>query len=367
MKKLIFIIITALSAACNHTSTTKDPGNYTMNGDTIIIPENSILKEKLKIEKVKSEPYQFKLTTTGIVKAIPNKYAQIASPFAGRIVKSFVKLGQHVSVNSPVFEISSPSFFVAGKGYYQAKQEMLLAEKNLKREQDLLKHGVGIQKDVEEAEVNYELTKRDLENSVASLKVYHVNPDEMVLGQPLIVRSPIDGEIIDDKIVIGQYMKEDAEPIAIVAELSKVWVVGQLKEKDINAIHESDEVGIKISGIPDLSIKGKVYHISEMLDEETRSVQVFIECDNKARNLKPGMYVTTQFSEAPNEAILISTTSILQMEGSSFVFVQLGGNKYMKRLIETSGTDNDRMILKSGLRTNEEIVSQGGIYLLEAI
>jgi membrane fusion protein, heavy metal efflux system len=367
MKKLIFIIITALLSACNHTSTTKDPANYSINGDTIIIPEKSILRDKLKIETVKSEPYRSKLTTTGIVKAIPNKYAQVASPFAGRIVKSFVRLGQHVSVDSPIFEISSPSFFEAGKAYYQAKQEMLLSEKNLRRQQDLLKHGVGIQKDVEEADVNYELTKKDFENRIASLKVYHVNADELILGQPLIVRSPIEGEIIDDKIVIGQYIKEDAEPIAIVAELSKVWVVGQLKEKDINAIHESDEVGIKISGMPDLMISGKVYHISEMLDEETRSVQVFIECDNRERNLKPGMYVTTQFSEAANQAILISTSSVLQMEGSSFVFVQLGGNKYLKRLIETSGTDNERVILKSGLKANEEIVSQGGFYLLEAI
>lgn len=367
MKKLIFIIITALASACGHDSTTKEAGNYTVSGDTIIIPDKSILKEKLKIETVKPESYRFKLTTTGIVKAIPNKYAQVASPFAGRIVKSYVKLGQHVSLNSPIFEISSPSYFEAGKAYYQAKQEMLLAEKNLKRQQDLLKHGVGIQKDVEEADVNYELTKRDFENRVASLKVFHVNPEELALGQPLIVRSPIEGEIIDDKIVIGQYLKEDAEPIAIVAELSKVWVVGQLKEKDINAIHESDEVAVKISGMPDLMISGKVYHISEMLDDETRSVQVFIECNNKERNLKPGMYVTTQFSEAANETILIPANSVLQMEGYSFVFVQLGSNKYLKRKIESQGTDNDKVILKSGLKTNEQIVSQGGFYLLEAI
>ena len=79
------------------------------------------------------------MTTTGIVKAIPNKYAQIASPFAGRIIKSFVKLGQHVSVDSPIFEISSPAFFEAGKSYYHAKQEMLLAEKQMKRLEELNK------------------------------------------------------------------------------------------------------------------------------------------------------------------------------------------------------------------------------------
>jgi membrane fusion protein, heavy metal efflux system len=367
IKKLIFIILTAITAACNHKTDSSDQGNYIAKGDTIFIPEKSNLREKFKIEKVREEPYRYKLTTTGVVKAIPNKYAQIASPFAGRIVRSFVKLGQHVSVDSPIFEISSPAFFEAGKSYYHSKQEMLLAEKQLKRQQDLLKNGVGIQKDVEEASVSYELSKRDYENCIASLNVFHVNHDELVLGQPLIVRSPIEGEIVEDNIVIGQYMKEDSGPIAIVAELSKVWVVGQVKEKDIHSIHESDEVDIKVSGMPEVEIKGKVYHISELLDEESRSLQVYIECNNSSRNLKPGMYVTTQFAESTNNAILISNTSVLQMEGSSFVFVKLTGNKYVKRLIETSGTDNDKAILKSGLKVNEEIVSQGGFYLLEAI
>jgi cobalt-zinc-cadmium efflux system membrane fusion protein len=302
-----------------------------------------------------------------VVKAIPNKYAQIASPFAGRIVRSFVKLGQHVSVNSPVFEISSPAYYEAGKAYYHAKQEMMLSEKQMKRQQDLLKHGVGVQKDVEEASVNYELTKRDYENCVASLKVFRVNPDELVLGQPLIVRSPIDGEIVKDDIVIGQYMKDDSAPIAIVAELSKVWVVGQVKEKDLHSIHESDEVDINVSGMPELDLKGKVYHISELLDEESRSLQVYVECDNRARNLKPGMYVTTQFAESTKNAILISNSSVLQMEGSSFVFVKLPGNKFLKRNIETAGTDNDKAILKSGLKEDEQIVCQGGFYLLDAI
>jgi cobalt-zinc-cadmium efflux system membrane fusion protein len=367
MKKIIFIAVAVAAMACGQKKAEKEEADYTVKGDTIILREKSIIGKKLTIEAVKSEPFRSKLTTTGVVKAIPNKYAQVASPFAGRITKSFVRLGQRVGLNAPIFEISSPSYFEAGKAYYQAKQEMQLTEKQLKRQQDLLKNGVGIQKDVEEATVNYEVAKRDYENCAASLRVFHVNPEEMVLGQPLIVRSPIEGEIIDDKIVIGQYIKEDAEPIAIVAELSKAWVVGQVKEKDIHAIHESDEVGITISGMPELAIKGKVYHISEVLDEETRSLQVFIECDNRMHNLKPGMYVTTQFAETTNDAILIPNSSVLQMEGSSFVFVEAGKNRYIRRPIESQGTDNNKVILKSGLNSNDKIVSQGGFYLLEAI
>lgn len=366
MKQILFICIVWLVVSCQNNTNQGSSANYVIKGDTVIIPESSNLKEKIKTAFVSSSPYKHKLSASGVVKAIPNNYAQIASPFAGRIIKSFIRLGQNVAVNAPIFEISSPSFFEAGKAYYQSKQQMQLAEKNLRRQQDLLKNGVGIQKDMEESEMNFELSKRDYENSIASLNVYHVNPDELVLGQPLIVRSPIAGEIVSDNIVIGQYLREDAGPVALVAELSKVWVVGQLKEKDINNVHESDAVEIEVAGMPGLNIQGFVYHISEMLDEETRSVEVFIECENKGRNLKPGMYATVQFSEKTNNSILIPASAVLQMEESSYVFVKTKGNGYLKRLIETSGTDNDRVIMKSGLRPNEEIVTAGAFYLLDA-
>lgn len=40
-----------------------------------------------------------------------------------------------------------------------------------------MKNKVGVQKELEEAEVNYELKKKDYENMVAALKVFQINPD----------------------------------------------------------------------------------------------------------------------------------------------------------------------------------------------
>jgi cobalt-zinc-cadmium efflux system membrane fusion protein len=174
------------------------------------------------------------------------------------------------------------------------------------------------------------------------------------------------GEIIDNKIVIGQYLKEDAAPVAIVADLSKVWVVGQVKEKDLRFIHKLDEVQIKIAAFPDRIIKGKIYHVYEIVDEDTRSVQVLIECENKERDLKPGMYVTVRFIGTPEPAILIPTKAVLQLNDNQIVFVQVGKDKYQRRKIETEGTSNEKVVVKSGLKSGEVIVSEGGIFLLEA-
>lgn len=352
--------------ACNHKGEIQEKSDYKVSQDTIIIDDNSPIIEKLETMLVTSKPYSNELTTSGTVKAIPNNFAYIVAPFAGRITKSFVRLGQEVKAGAPIFEIISQTYFETGKSYYQAKEEMYLTLKNLKRQKDLLSKGVGIQKDVEEAEVNYAIKKKDFENAIASLKVFQVDTADFVLGQPLIIRSPIKGTIVENNIVIGAYIKEDSEPVATVAELSKIWVAGQVKEKDIRYITENMNVKISLCSFPDETIDGQIYHISSLIDENTRSVEVFIECDNVKKIMKPGMYVTVHFINEKEDAILIPTKAIFQMHDVSYTFIHLGKNKYIRREVDIMKSVGDSTIIKSGLLPNEEIITNGGIYLMEA-
>jgi membrane fusion protein, heavy metal efflux system len=366
MRKLILIsIIGSVFASCNHTSPVKETTDIKNTRDTITISPNSSILNKLTKQNISKRQYTFQLITSGTVKAIPNNYALIAAPFAGRITKSFVRLGQEVQAGSPVFEISSPAYYETGKAYYQTKEEMFLAHKNLLRQNDLLKKGVGVQKDLEEAEVNYALKKKDFENAYASLKVFQVDTTDLVLGQPLIVRTPIKGTIVENNIVIGQYIKEDSNPVATVAELSNIWVAGQVKEKDIRYITDTAEVGIKLIAFPEKVIKGRIYHVNSIIDEDTRSIQVLVECHNTDRLMKPGMYVTAQFNHTVKDAIVIPSSAIYQMDDAGYVFLDLGNNRFVKRKIEILTQDNDSALIRSGLEPGDNIVINGGLYLLE--
>lgn len=368
MKQLLLLLLPAMVLCSCHSNKKDDEVALavTLKGDTIQIGAQSPILARLKTETVKREPYSMEFSTSGVVKAIPSNYAEIASPFAGRISKSFVRLGQKVAPGSPIFEISSPSFFETGKAYYQAKQEMELALKSLRREKDLLENKVGVQKELEEAEVNYELKKKEYENTVAALKVYQIDPDQLVLGQPLVVRSPIAGEVVTDRIVIGQYIKEDAEPIASIANLSKVWVVANVKEKDLSMVQGLENVEIRLVAMPDHPIPGKIYHISEMLDEETRSVEVLIACDNTDRLMKPAMYGTVKLSDKEADMIRIPTSAILQEEDNCYVLVSLGDNNYRRQQITAGVGGTDQTVILSGLTPGETIVTTGAFYLLDA-
>ncbi len=361
----ILIVVTSLNA-CRNKVETKEEQPFSVQGDTIVIPVQSAIAPKIKIETVTEEPYRLELITAGIVKTIPNYYAEIVPPFSGRVTKIHLKLGMKTQAGTPLFEMVSPDFTEAQKNFFQAKSEYHTVRLSLKRQEDLKRHGVSSQKDLEEAKSNFEVREKEYQNAIASLKIFGVAVDRLVFGQPLIITSPITGEVITNEVVMGQYLKSEDPPKVKVANLKTVWVVGQVKEKDIRFIHKLDGATIELAAYPDKKIKGKIYHVDEIVDEATRSVQVLLECANDDRTLKPGMYVTVNFIDTPVNTMFVPAKAVLQFNDESFVLVQIAKGKYKRRNVKTGISDNGRIEILYGLKPNETIISQGAFYLLEA-
>lgn len=360
------IMMITIASSCKQQAAPKEKTGLAQHGGIITIPDHDPLRAKLKETTVDTESYRVQIETAGTVKAIPTQYAEIAPPFQGRVTRSFLKLGMKTTPETPLFEISSPDFIGAQKVFFQEKLQMQQAQRALKRQNDLVAHGVGIQKELEEAQMAFEVEKKEYENALIGIKIFKANPEKLSLGQALTVYAPIKGEVIENKVVLGQFIKDDAASVAAVANLSKVWIVGQVKEKDIRYIHEKDGCEVEIAALPGTKIKAKVYRIDRTVDEETRSIQVFIECNNDSMALKPGMYVNVNFMDAPASVITVPTKALLQMNESSFVFVIGADGRYSKRKVETAGSTGDRVVIKSGLKKDEKIVSEGGFYLLQA-
>jgi len=125
-----------------------------------------------------------------------------------------------------------------------------------------------------------------------------------------------------------------------------------------------DEVTVQIAAIPGRSFIGKIYHIGEMVNEETRSVEVLIACDNIDRVFKPGMYVNLRFKDAPHPRILVPAKSVLQQENTQFVFVKIDKDRYEKRAVQTGGSSDGYIIISEGLANGETIVDEGGVLFL---
>lgn len=357
---LLFIFICFV--ACKKEKLENEKKDFLIKGDTVYVDKNNILNSMLKLSNTETVTYSKEVIVSGTVQPIPTQFAYIAPPFAGRIIKSYIKLGQRVNTNTALFEISSPNFTASQKEFYQAKSSKELAQKELKRKKDLIKNGVGSQRELEEAMSSLEIAEKEYENASAALRVYQVDPENMTLGQFLTVRSPISGNILNNNIVTGQYIKDDSEPIATVADLSQVWVAAQVKEKDIRFIHEDDNVEIQISAYPGKIIKGKVFHIEQKVDEETRSIKVLLACSNINELLKIGIYTTVHFFDKCSDYIQIPETALLQGEKETYVYVELETDTYVRTPVEVVALKDGKVIVSKGLKNGSRIVSEGGYY-----
>ena len=388
MYKLILIFLIVFFAACQNSENRKpdpkatphgkmghqhrrnrgnnypvEPKNAFVSGDTAFVPSGSPLRTKLKMYTVNNQDYNAQFTTTGVVKPLPGHMAKVASPFEGRIVRSFITLGQKVNTGSSLFEVTSSDYLEYVKTFFQAKRERELVEKNYQRKKDLLETGISSKREFEEAKLEFDLAEQEYEKSAAILKILGLDPEKADLTQPLIVRSPITGEIVKTDITVGQYIKSDAEAIVTIADINKIWVVANVKEKDLGAISLNDQVEVFTESMPDHPIKGVVNYIGDIMNQETRSVEVFIECQNPLHSLKCGMFVTVLFYHELNDAIIIPASSVLQDYDQSYLFVQLGQDVFVKKQVTVNSTGDRKLIVHSGLKTGDIIISEGSIYL----
>jgi cobalt-zinc-cadmium efflux system membrane fusion protein len=337
--------------------------NIMIRGDSVFIPGDSPVCSKLKLQIANSQEYLVQFTTTGVVKPLSGHLAEISTPFEGRVVKSFTKLGQKVNKGTPLFEVNSSEYLESLRMYMQARHEKELAEKNYQRKKDLTDAGVDSRKEYEEAKLQLDLSDKELKKTTAILKIFNINPADADLEQPLIVRSPIRGEIVTDNVTVGQYLKSDSDPIVTVADLDEVWIVARVKERDLGTIGLHDKVEIYTESKPGTPVNGSVDYIGNMMNEQTRSVEVYIECENADHFLKSGMFVTVRFYHNLPDVIIIPGSSVLQDYDQSFLYLKEGPDVYVKREVTVTSIPDKRLIVNSGLASGDTIVAEGAIYL----
>jgi cobalt-zinc-cadmium efflux system membrane fusion protein len=360
---IICVLFYAVSCQNKNQSTEEVQTEIRTSGDTVMVNEKSPILGHLITQKTSVQDFSAAFSAVGTVRPVSGKLAEIATPFAGRIFKTYVRLGQKVGAGSPVFEFSSSELYDATKAYFVAQSANELAQKAYNRQKELAANGVAAQKDLEQAQSDAMIASQEFEQAKATLSIFNIDLASLKMGQPSKVVSPIAGEVVKSNITIGSYVKEDAGPLVVIADLSRVWVAAQVKEKFSGAIKSGDSVQVISNANPGKIISGTVYYISEMLDEETRAVEVIIDCNNTDKALKLGMFCDVRFSGSPVKAIILPSTAIMKEQDNDYVLIELSKGKYVRRVVESETVSQDKVLVKNGLQEGENVVVQGGIYL----
>ncbi|MCQ2274664.1 MAG: efflux RND transporter periplasmic adaptor subunit [Bacteroidales bacterium] len=361
------IILISLLAACSNSQNqeSQKENGVVISSDTIVVDPTSSVASHLVVEVVSDTFYSRSITTTGVVSAIPSCYAQVAAPFGGRVVRSLVTIGQVVKKGTPLFEISSSDYSEVVKNYLQSQSELALAKKNLTRTKDLHDNKVSSDKDLDEVQLAYNQALEEFNHAKAVAQEYQMDLTHAEVGRPMVVRSPIAGRVLQNDLVVGEYLKEDADAQIIVADLAKVWVKANINENDALLLDGVTDAEVCLVAAPDSAIAGKVVYLGGMLDAETRTVQTLVECANIRGKMMPNMYANVMLRARGHNCVIVPKGAVLQGEGIRYVLVQTDEHKYERRQVMVESVDTQHYVVLSGLRSGERIIAQGAYYLVD--
>ena len=197
---LLFLVVLMLTS-CGRNQTPQPAPSFIFKGDTVFVDTQSALFTRLSFAVASEQPFARQIEAPAVIAFNPTQLAQVIIPFSGRVTRSHTQLGQSVGAGTPLFEIISADFVEAQKEYFQAKSERELAQTNFQRYQELFNNGVASQRDLDEARNEFELADKEFRNATAIAGIFHSNPARMTVGEPLVIRSPIAGEVIERESV----------------------------------------------------------------------------------------------------------------------------------------------------------------------
>ena len=322
-------------------------------------PATNSGSEMVKTIVVQQQVVADELTIAAKVSPDPAKLVHIFPPASGRLLRVEVRPGDRVAKGQTIAVLESSDVAQARSDYEKASTEVDRTTKAYNRAKLLLDHGAFSQREYQQAESDWIEAKSELARAAERLRVLgvplHGSSNEVALT------APGSGSVLDLAAAAGELSKstDNANPICTIADLSNVWVIGDLFEKDLAAVHAGEPVEISFSAYPGETWTGKLSVISDAIDPQTRTVKVRVVLPNPDRKLKPEMFGTIRVRRPESKAIVVPASAVLREGGDSAVMVQTKPGSYERRLVTIRHADANQAVIGSGLNAGEIVVVQG--------
>ena len=206
--------------------------------------------------------------------------------------------------------------------------------------------------------LNFDINDRVKEGDVLAL----LQTPEL-LGKPLELKAPLDGIITERQATVGELAGKDTK-IFTISDPTDLWVIAEVKERDIAALHLDEEATFTVLAYPNETFLGKVVRIGNRVESASRTHDVRIAVRNEDGRLKPGMFADVEIATtALKDALIIPDTALQSDEEGQMIFVALDGSKFEKRPVKIGMEQRGRVQILEGVKEGEKVVTDGSFIL----
>lgn len=296
---------------------------------------------------------------TGTVTFDPERVAAVGARISGRVSRILKFPGDPVKAGDVLAELESAELGQAQSAVLAARAHTEAANANEKRESQLAEAHVSSQRDAELARATAASARADLHAAEQRVRALGGNNASREIGI-LSVTSPIKGKIVESHVSRGQSVEPSAT-LFRVADLGRVWIELAVFERELTHIAPGNEVEISPQTNLGVVLKGKVAHVSDTIDVETRSGDVRVVVDNLDGSLRPGQSVLARVRTmmTPSAVILLPRDAVISIDGKPTVFVAHDETSVEPRSVVTGARDGNRVEIVTGLAPGERVATSG--------
>jgi multidrug efflux pump subunit AcrA (membrane-fusion protein) len=150
----------------------------------------------------------------------------------------------------------------------------------------------------------------------------------------------------------------------MVSNLNTLWALLDAYEKDLPFISMDSTVTIESPLSPGKKFKGEITYISDLIDEQLRTVKIRVVINNSEGLLKPNMYIQGRIENTSdaNNTLVIPDEAVQNLEGEKVVFVLEEEDIFTVRHVSLGLKIGRLRIITGGLSASEKLVIKGAFY-----
>lgn len=304
------------------------------------------------------------------VQANENELAEVTTLIRGRVIKVHVDVGQDVKKGALLALLHSMDLGVAEGDYLKAAARLHEAELAHARAKELYENKAVSLAELLRREAAMRTAQAEARETKNRLELLGVPPDEIerldrqhTIKADVPLRAPFDGRIIMRNITRGEVV-ETHQKFFTVANLTDVWVVGNVPEKDVRFIRKDQKVDVVLAAYPHAIFSGTITYVGDTLDPATRTMRLRVTVPNPDRLLKPEMFAVIRvYAASSPDELSLPIEAVQNGPAGTMVFVQRGPGEFEARAVKLGYEQGDLVQVLGGVRAGELVVTKGSFAL----
>ena len=372
-----------------HEPATTQPDKHDDHAHEVKLTPEAVQRYGIRVETVTAQPLRPVFTAPARIEFNAEQMAHVGAVVRGRVTEMKARLGDAVKKGDELIVLESTDLAEAQSEYLQRRAAVAVAESAVEPQKASYERAKKLY-DQNQGIALGELQKREAElkaaeGAVLTAKAAAVSAvnrlvlmgmtgaqiDELeksgTLDPKTVIRSPIDGHVVEREITLGELVTPEKEALLVVANVQTLWVLADVPEARLPQIGTGTSAQVQVTALPDKTFEGKVSYIAAALDPHTRTAAVRVEAANDG-SLRPGMFASVQLTGtagAESRALAVREGAVQTIEGQPSVFVPVAGeaNTFAPQPVKAGPPVNGMIPILAGLKEGDQVVMRGAFIL----